>query len=342
MKTLVNIQALRGLAALWVVMFHSLSHFTAMGLSGVVFESIAHYGFVGVDVFFVISGYVMAKTTHHVERNTGTGVNFLAKRFARIYLGYWPILFLVALVYLVYQPQELYSKELLQSFFLVNVNMFDLVIAPSWSLTFVLYFYALVAILMIFGVNRPVPVFTLILVFVAIKINVTNLGENAGLDFFFSPLLFEFVAGYFIFVFWSYLSDKRWLPVCLVIVVAGFLAGTNLDHTYGFMRVAAFGVFAASLIWLALLLEEHGIILLKGLLRKIGDFSYTLYLTHTTLLGLFYWSGLETWFVSADWALGGFAACLLAIIVFSWIFYQWVEAPLYYAVKSRLKITKVK
>ena len=57
---LLNLQALRGVAALLVLMHHSLAHFKAMGLSNPVFEFVATHGNIGVDIFFVISGYVMA------------------------------------------------------------------------------------------------------------------------------------------------------------------------------------------------------------------------------------------------------------------------------------------
>ena len=80
-----NIQALRGIAAFLVVIFHLLPHFRAMGLSNIVFESIAQYGYAGVDVFFVISGFVMAKTTHNLPQNFSSSKQFISKRFLRIY-----------------------------------------------------------------------------------------------------------------------------------------------------------------------------------------------------------------------------------------------------------------
>jgi peptidoglycan/LPS O-acetylase OafA/YrhL len=60
-----------------------------MGLSNPVFEFIAIHGNIGVDVFFVISGYEMAKTPSGLEQDWGVGTYFLIKRFACIYPGYW-------------------------------------------------------------------------------------------------------------------------------------------------------------------------------------------------------------------------------------------------------------
>ena len=98
-KTFNNIQALRGIAALLVLFHHSLPHFKAMNISNVVFESIAKFGFLGVDIFFVISGFVMAKTTIDKPQNLNASVQFILKRFLRIFLGFWPIMILALIYY---------------------------------------------------------------------------------------------------------------------------------------------------------------------------------------------------------------------------------------------------
>ena len=96
--TYLNIQALRGIAALMVVVYHARPHFSAMGLSNPIYESIANFGFIGVDIFFVISGFVMAKTTVDKKPSINALTKHLYKRFSRIFLGFWPI-FILALLY---------------------------------------------------------------------------------------------------------------------------------------------------------------------------------------------------------------------------------------------------
>ncbi|MEG2469338.1 MAG: acyltransferase family protein, partial [Comamonas sp.] len=88
-----NIQILRFIAAIWVVLFHG----TFVGM----FFDIApwinffiNWGYAGVDIFFVISGVIMAhstKNTPHTPRTAGT---FFLIRLSRIYTGWWPVMLL--------------------------------------------------------------------------------------------------------------------------------------------------------------------------------------------------------------------------------------------------------
>ncbi len=91
---LTNIQFLRFVAALLVVFYHTSNHVRMTGVDqGVFFEIAEAVGFAGVDIFFVISGFIMFHTT---KKTTGalSMVEFLKRRMARIFSGYWPFFFL--------------------------------------------------------------------------------------------------------------------------------------------------------------------------------------------------------------------------------------------------------
>lgn len=321
-----------------VLMHHSLAHFKAMGLSNPVFEFVATHGNIGVDVFFVISGYVMAKTTSGLEHGLGAGSYFLGKRFARIYLGYWPIFLLALVTYHFHNPEYLADKQVFQSFLLLFFgNYSGLVITPAWSLTFELYFYLAVGLILSSRILKPIPVFLSISVLIVLKSVFMNLGESMLLDFFFSPYVLEFVFGYLIFYYWRLISAKKWLPVSLALCIVFFAIATQLDASFGYSRFAGFAIFSVSLVWFMVLLEAHKLFIFRGLIKRIGDSSYTLYLSHTVLLGLFYSVGIRDYLVSIDFALTGFLACIALIILISWVFYIYIEAPLYKSAKSRLK-----
>ncbi|MCP4046600.1 MAG: acyltransferase [Gammaproteobacteria bacterium] len=335
---LLNLQALRGIAALLVLMHHSLAHFKAMGLSNPVFEFVATHGNTGVDVFFVISGYVMAKTTSNSEHGFGTSFSFLGKRFARIYLGYWPIFLLALIIYYYHRPDYLLDKQMFQSFLLlIPSNYSALVITPAWSLTYELYFYLVVGLILSTNMLKPVPTFLMISFLIILKSIFTKPGDNYLMDFFFSPYVFEFVLGYLIFNYWPYLSAKRWVPVSVVLGTVFLSIAVQLDANYGYLRFTAFGIYSVCLVWLMVLLEAHDLFIFRGLIKKIGDSSYTLYLSHTVLLGLFYSFRIRDYLVSKDFALTGFIACLVVIITISWMFYVLIEAPLYKGAKKRIR-----
>lgn len=335
---LLNLQALRGIAALLVLMHHSLAHFRAMGLSNPVFEFVATHGNIGVDIFFVISGYVMARTTSNLEHGFKSSSYFLGKRFARIYLGYWPIFFLALVVYYFHSPDYLTDKLVfLSSLLLIFGNYSELVITPAWSLTYELYFYLVVGLVLSSNRLQPIPTFLVISFLIILKSVFTGLGDYLLLDFFFSPYVFEFVFGFLIFHYWKFLSAKQWVFVSLVLGTVALSFAVQLDASNGYLRFTAFGIFSVSLVWLMVLMEAHQLFIFRGLIKRIGDSSYTLYLSHTVLLGLFYSFGIRDYLVAKNLALTGFISCLLVIIFISWIFYIFVEAPLYQRAKLRLR-----
>lgn len=63
MKRIQNIQGLRGVAVLFVVLFHLVPIEQKYGGSKAILPSLFHYGTFGVDLFFVISGFVMVAVT---------------------------------------------------------------------------------------------------------------------------------------------------------------------------------------------------------------------------------------------------------------------------------------
>ena len=108
---LVNLQALRFLAALPVLVYHIAPHVWASGVTrGGLLEHMHLVGFGGVDVFFVISGFIMWHTTPG-DHGPADAWRFLRRRIARIYSGYWPFLLLAALIWYLYHPDLIPFKN---------------------------------------------------------------------------------------------------------------------------------------------------------------------------------------------------------------------------------------
>jgi peptidoglycan/LPS O-acetylase OafA/YrhL len=122
-----------------------------------------------------------------------------------------------------------------------------------------------------------------------------------------------------------------------MILAAGalYFAG-KINIGYEPLRVSTYGVFAFLIVWMFVLLEKNKIFILKGFFKALGDSSYTLYLTHTVLLGMFYTIGIRDYFVNIEFPMGGFVMYMVSIIIFSWVFYKLVELPLYTYTKYRL------
>ena len=89
------IQALRGFAALIVLFFHMRPHWELTPVLAI-FSGVTQWGFSGVDIFFALSGFVVYRSARNAVPEQGIWL-FVKRRLLRIYLGYWPVLVLIAL-----------------------------------------------------------------------------------------------------------------------------------------------------------------------------------------------------------------------------------------------------
>lgn len=93
----VNLQIVRGFAALAVFLFHTRS---LLHENFPVLERLAQFGDLGVPLFFVISGYVITASANATLRNNGHEAQFLKSRFLRIFPPFWlSIVVIVSLPY---------------------------------------------------------------------------------------------------------------------------------------------------------------------------------------------------------------------------------------------------
>ena len=163
-RRFLELDGLRGIAALWVVVFH-----LTFGLKGLwlrdqpdLYLSIVPFvvnieGLMAVDLFFVVSGFVIVMT---IER-CRTLADFLASRFARLFPAYWAAVAISTAVgvswpspHLSITPgQALLNLTMLQGF--LGVRNID----PSyWSLSIELGFYGMMAVMLRAGQCHRVEV----------------------------------------------------------------------------------------------------------------------------------------------------------------------------------------
>jgi peptidoglycan/LPS O-acetylase OafA/YrhL len=151
-----ELDALRGLAALWVIVYHYLTRFDEIyrpyGYSltgGLLFPN----GTYGVLLFFMISGFVIFMTLHHCR----SPFDFIVSRFSRLYPAYWLSVGITAAVaYIVPLPGQLLSLKqvlvnltMLQGFFYVGD-----VDGVYWSLMTELSFYFVMFVIFVVGMLR--------------------------------------------------------------------------------------------------------------------------------------------------------------------------------------------
>ncbi len=289
-----GLQALRAIAAGYVLLFHLIP---AAGLVEMWprMASFSRWGFVGVDLFFVLSGFVMwHSTTSRVGKSASC--QFLALRFARIFSGYWPMLAIAMLVFLVIAPQALSDKNILGSVLLLDVDDTHLLISVAWSLSYELYFYCLFAILIVLNPSSRIVaiavVFLAVVVFNYLLVSLCPkcLSGGSGDGYFlFSPFVGEFLLGSL--VSWAYGRTARYsrlafseVVLALLIVAAGIWmeVGDGKLPEQQIDRLISFGVASAGLVYAVAVIGSR--IHWPRWIVAMGDRSYALYLGHPLLI----------------------------------------------------------
>jgi exopolysaccharide production protein ExoZ len=233
---LYNIQFLRFVAAMLVVLYHSATRLPANdSVFQVIFSTGEALGFAGVDIFFVISGFIMAHTSSG-HSGSGDSFDFARRRLARIFSGYWPFFIFALAIFGYFRPEHFAESDLLKSFFLWPQSLNHVLLEVTWTLSYELYFYLLFSLLILFSSPRNryrlvLPVFVLLLVFNLYRHFVMHSFSPDNIyyltfwsQFLTSPFLLEFFAG--VLVAWRVAARPAgpalaWLLAGTVLFLAG-------------------------------------------------------------------------------------------------------------------------
>jgi len=353
---LVNIQFLRFAAAMLVVVYHASSHLRDSGVDQGAFFAVSEaIGFAGVDIFFVISGFIMAYTTPEAS-GPDDSWQFLRRRIARIYSGYWPFFLLALALFSWVNFSLIESSDLLKSAILWPTSR--LLIPVSWTLIFEMFFYLLFSALLLGPVRHRFLILCILMVlivgwniysqFVAHTYDPGQL-DSIGLAewYMLSPYLAEFLAGALLGCRLDKMtvgSGWSWLAVGVALfLLAGWLNNHFFDGRieqayFVFYRVLIFGT-AAFLMLLGLIrLEGSGHRAPVKFSLVAGGASYAIYLSHTLFLVLTQHLGLNRFAGSlgaapAQWI---FFVYALLILLFCMIYYRRFEQPLHRKFKKIL------
>ncbi len=356
---LTNIQLLRFFAALLVVLNHSSGHLQLSGQSlGPIFGLGHSSGFGGVDIFFVISGFIMAWTTVE-SAGWSDAFAFIKRRGARIYSGYWPFYLLAIALFYVIDANWLANVQFLRSALLWPTRLEHLMIPVSWTLIFEMSFYMLFALLIgCSGVHRAHIIRWLALAVLGWSIYshfVRHAYDQGALEtmsvyeiYLAFPFLLEFLAG-------AILADRlrrtsnsfAWLLLlsgCVLWLIGGWINDTQFDGklNQGFFviwRVLIFGAPAVLLVAGLVRLELSGRTYLPRFSVLTGGASYAIYLSHTLILTITQTLGLNSWVTKFPaWVAQLVFVCVVVLIVtYSLAHYRWLERPLHHLFRRCLK-----
>ena len=277
-RTWLSIQHLRAFAALSVALFH------ACQWSRINFAT----GQAGVDVFFVISGFVMWTTTT-VE--PVQPLAFLKRRVLRVAPLYWLITLALAAGVLLFPARfpDLFvtPRHLLLSLaFVQHMNQAGLpfpLLAPGWTLNYEAVFYLAFAVLL--PLAQPRRLFAL--TFTLLVLAFAGFAWPPAYQMLLNPLFLEFLAGIWLarMAQLQLLPDRSigWLLFGGGIGLFAVIQSINLD--WDLWRPMVWGAPAVMMVAGAVTIEADGGWNSIPGLKTLGDASYSTYLIHTLTIG---------------------------------------------------------
>ncbi len=334
----VFVDGLRGLAAVGVLCCHLLQ----CSVLGPTLEKVLPapilflccYGSHGVQVFFVISGFVIAHSLRNVEP-TGRAIgNFILRRQLRLDLPYWAALALVLASTAVeavtpgLTPRTLpgAGNVIVNLLYLQNVVGATQIVGVAWTLCLEVQFYLVFILILAFS-RRVAGQVTMGRVPLSAVALVGGLGllslldQSAGVVAapWFIPFWFYFAAGVLCYwhlrgrlhpaVFWSFMGAFVAIPVRTdwVSIATGF---TTALVFFAVGRAGKLTTWLGGPVW-----------------KYLGKTSYSFYLVHLPVLSIILRAGYKISGENQAAALGWFVAAAIASLGAGHLMWKYVETP---------------
>ena len=285
-----NVQALRALAAVGVLLDHLPDMLIRLGPASLILTA----GRSGVDIFFVISGFVMSLICHQGKI---TPRQFLIDRWSRVAPLYWLATLLVfalaALAPRLMQATVASPVDFLDSLLFIPTTKSDGTIRPmlfvGWTINYEMFFYTLFAIAKrITSTVRVAEDIVIITLSALVASGAVYTFRNTALFFFSSPIVLEFALGILvarIYALKATLGQVRsfslllgglfWMAIePLLPVIEGKGFQESAQHSW------SIGLAAAAILLGALSLEKRRLVVRNRFIHTLGASSYALYLIH--------------------------------------------------------------
>lgn len=300
-----ELDALRGLAAMLVVFFH-----ITMGQS--YYSSYFKYGTTGVDLFFVISGFVIFMSIQNITR----GVHFVINRVSRLYPTYWTAVtftFVIYVAFSIYHGDENYGKYFIE--YLGNITMFQYYLkirdldGPYWTMIIEMLFY--ISILLLFQTKL---LKYLNVVFIVLCISIVALTQSSFKESYYENIIHWFPLIQFLPLFFAGITfykihiKKENLCFHYSIVILCFICQIALfpyaGRSSNYINITEYSMMLLIYFVLITLFVNNSLsFIVNTTTLFLGKISYALYLIHqypslNFIIPIFYNKmGLNFWLV---------------------------------------------
>ncbi|MDS7925374.1 acyltransferase family protein [Acinetobacter sp. ABJ_C1_1] len=322
-----SIQYLRGLAALAVVLHHAsgaiLVHYAVEQ------KDYYSWGAGGVDLFFIISGFIMMYITFGKKVEVG---DFLYKRVVRIYPIFYVYATIALLIFLI-SPESINRSasaptKILPSYLLIPYTEFVNLVQVAWTLVYEVHFYLLFAISLLL-INKYRYIFT---GFVLSAFSISSLIQYKTfyLGYLSNPIILEFLFGMILY-FLIYRREARdmWFLIGFASIALITLSINNSIPE----RLFIYGLPSFILMGLLLTLDNKGFFdkketKLSNLFLRIGDSSYSLYLSHSFVLGVGVIVLNKINLINNNTVQLMIILLSIGALIWGWISYSFIEKPM--------------
>lgn len=339
-STLSVLQGARAAAALAVLQMHAaqLAEKHLLVQPPDALSPLIAQGYLGVDFFFVLSGFIILHAHQSDPRTVAAAGSYLKKRITRIYVPYLPLALLMISFEILFS--QMATDKHWSIFTSLTLVAWDYppqpVLSVAWTLIHEVMFYA------VFLLSYVTRGFAGLIVAWGALIGATILGgtavpfevlpplAEANLRIFLDPINLEFVAGMTAAVAVRSLPPT-WARASLTIGVLGLIVFFSMLGS-GASRVwfgVAMAFVVAGLVWL----EKAGRLRVPAPLVFLGDASYAIYLIHVPVIATG-WLVAKQWSIPVSWS----AAVLIGITVglgFGLLYHVFVERPALSFVRRR-------
>lgn len=305
------IHGLRGMAALWVVLFHTGKAFDISALPTPARYALFDYGSAGVAVFFVISGFVISHSLCGKDMDARELGKFAVRRSLRLDPPYWAAIVIGLVIGTLAKEHYSVGQVGLHIFYLQELTRTPEIQIVFWTLTYEIQFYLVTAFGAMICFYFPALRKAVWPALYALALCSAVAPDWAAHGVFLN-LWHGFMAG--ACAYWA--AVRRGSPVPLLILCAAMVFGATLTERVFEVpaAVTALGLYVARN-----RLSER----LPSVLMALGTISYSLYLVHVPVIHVSQAAGLRIGLPSWMAALGA----IIAAICSAMVLYFMIERP---------------
>lgn len=352
-KRIPELDGLRGIAILLVVSFHYLNNQLINNESNLarIIAKITSFGWTGVDLFFVLSGFLIGSILIRTRDSENYFKTFFMRRLLRIVPNYYLLLFIYLFINAIgyFDTNDFLTGNkvipfwsyfaMLHNLFMSKLqNLGNDAISVTWSIGIEEQFYLLFPFLLFFLRKKWIPA---LLVLIILAAPVFRLQFDHWIPPYvllycrMDALAFGILIAYFYEQGFLYEMGKKYSFLLLFILFACVLTITLLYLIFNdlgvFRNTLLSIIFSISIIF-ALSGKEnlYRRFLRNNMLGWVGTISYSLYLFHYLILGIAHHisgrrDGIGIYVQKDIWVSLG---ALLFSLLFAWIVYKKLEGPM--------------